>query len=261
MPDQSGIHFTDEGNGFPVLFIHGFCETHQIWNSFSKKLAKDFRLLSIDLPGFGKSELLPTPFSIADVASRVIHWLKSLNIDSCMAIGHSLGGYVTLAIAEQHPTLFKGFCLFHSTAYADTEERKLSRNKVIEFVSRNGVAPFIESFIPPLFYNQLNPHIPAIVALASQTKREALITYVEAMRDRPDRTHVLEQFKGSVLFIAGEKDGGITPESVKRQSELNPKSTLHVLPEVAHMGMFEKERLTLELTRRFLLSQSQYIDP
>jgi pimeloyl-ACP methyl ester carboxylesterase len=258
MPDQSGIHFTDEGNGFPVLFIHGFCETHQIWNSFAKELAKDFRILSIDLPGFGKSELLPTPFSITDVASRVIEWLKSLHIDSCVTIGHSLGGYITLAMAEQHPALFKGFCLFHSTAYADTDERKLSRNKVIEFVSRNGVALFIESFIPPLFYDQLNPHIPAIVALASQTNQETLIAYVEAMRDRPERTRVLEKFKSPVLFIAGEKDEGISPESVKKQSELNPQSLLHVLPKVAHMGMFEKERLTLELTKGFLLSQSQY---
>jgi pimeloyl-ACP methyl ester carboxylesterase len=65
----------------------------------------------------------------------------------------------------------------------------------------------------------------------------------------PERTHVLERFKSPVLFIAGEKDGGISPESVKKQSELNPKSILHVLPEVAHMGMFEKERLTLELTK------------
>jgi|APTNR8051073442_1049403.scaffolds.fasta_scaffold00001_596 pimeloyl-ACP methyl ester carboxylesterase len=258
MPEQSEIHFTDEGSGFPVLFIHGFCETHQIWNSFAKVLSKDFRILSIDLPGFGKSELLPQPFTIADVAKKVIHWLRSLHIDSCIVIGHSLGGYVTLAMAEQHPTLFKGFSLFHSTAYGDTEERKLSRNKVIEFVTRNGVSPFIESFIPPLFYDQLNPHIPAVVALASQTKQETLIAYVEAMRDRPERTRVLEQFNSPVLFIAGDKDGGISPESVKKQSELNPKSILHVLPEVAHMGMFEKERLTLELTRGFLLSQSQY---
>ena len=255
---ESGIHFKDEGNGFPILFIHGFCETHQIWDSFSKELARDFRILSIDLPGFGKSELLQTPFSIADVASRVIQWLKNLRIDSCIAIGHSLGGYVTLAMVEQHPILFKSFGLFHSTAYADTDERKLSRNKVIEFVSRNGVAPFIESFIPPLFYDQLNPHIPAVVALASQTKQETLIAYVEAMRDRPERMHVLEQFQRPVLFIAGERDGGISPESVKKQSELNPQSILHILPEVAHMGMYEKERLTLELTRGFLLSQSQY---
>lgn len=258
MPEQSGIHYADEGSGFPVLFIHGFCETHKIWNSFAKDLAKGFRILSIDLPGFGKSELLPTPFSITDVASRVNQWLKNLHIDSCIAIGHSLGGYVTLAMVEQNPKLFKGFCLFHSTAYADTDERKLSRNKVIEFVSRNGVVPFIESFIPPLFYDHLNPHIPAVVALASQTKQETLIAYVEAMRDRPERVHVLEQFKNAVLFIAGEKDGGISPESVKKQSELNPQSILHILPEVAHMGMFEKERLTLELTRGFLLSQSRY---
>lgn len=258
MPEQAGINFTDSGKGFPILLIHGFCETHQIWDSFSKELSRDFRVLTLDLPGFGKSESLPTPFTITNVATKLLVWLRHLHIESCVVVGHSLGGYVALAMVEQQPENFKAFGLFHSTAYADPVDRKVMRNKVLEFVVRKGVAPFIESFIPPLFYNQSNPQISHVVKLASQTKRETLMAYVEAMRDRPDRTHVLYQFKGPILFITGEKDGGITPESIKIQSEFNPKSVYHQLPEVAHMGMFEKANLTLQLVKGFLLSQTRY---
>lgn len=254
MPDQSGVFYTDQGKGFPILLIHGFCETHEIWSAFSKELSKDFRVLTIDLPGFGNSKLLNSSFSIADVASNVLEWLGELQIKSCVAIGHSLGGYVTLAIAEQEPEVLKAFGLFHSTAYADTEERKLSRNKVIEFVSKHGVQPFIESFIPPLFFDQSNKHILPLVRLAFQTPPETLIAYVQAMRDRPDRTNVLQFFKNPTLFIAGEKDTGISPESIRKQVGLTAIGTLHILPEAAHMGMFEEEVITLSQVREFLIN-------
>jgi pimeloyl-ACP methyl ester carboxylesterase len=252
MPEQSEIFYTDQGKGFPILLIHGFCETHEIWNTFSKELSRDFRVLTIDLPGFGKSELLDNSFSITDVASKVLEWLKQLQIKSCVAIGHSLGGYVTLAMVEQQPETLKAFGLFHSTAYADTEERKLSRNKVIEFVSKYGVQTFIESFIPPLFFDQSNKHILPLVKLASQTRPDTLVAYIKAMRDRPDRTNVLQYFEGHVLFIAGERDGGISSESIRKQAELAAKGIVTVLPEVAHMGMFEDEGTTCLKVRGFM---------
>jgi pimeloyl-ACP methyl ester carboxylesterase len=256
MPEQAGIFYADQGKGFPVVLIHGFCETHEIWRSFSQELSRNFRVIAIDLPGFGKSQLLQEPFSITDVGSKVLQCLHALKIESCIAIGHSLGGYVSLAMVDEQPKLFKGFGLFHSTAYPDAEDRKLSRNKVIEFVSKHGVAPFIESFIPPLFFRHDNPHIAPVVRLASQTNVATLIAYVKAMRDRPDRTNVLREFEGAILFIAGEKDSGISPDSMRKQASLVAKVDFNLLPEVAHMGMFENEDGTLSLVHKFLTQET-----
>jgi pimeloyl-ACP methyl ester carboxylesterase len=256
MPKQSGIFYTDQGKGFPVLLLHGFCETHEIWNSFSKALSKNFRVLCLDLPGFGGSELLPPGFSIDDVAAKVHSFLEKLKIEECISIGHSLGGYVTLSMTDQRQKAMKAFGLLHSTAYPDAEERKISRNKVIEFVSKYGVTPFIESFIPPLFYDKTNTHIQPLVKLASQTRLDTLVGYVKAMRDRPDRTNLLERFNRPILFITGEKDTGITPDSVQKQAFLAPKATLHLLSEVSHMGMFENEEETLRYTYEFLKNAS-----
>jgi pimeloyl-ACP methyl ester carboxylesterase len=252
MPEHSGIFYSDLGKGFPVILIHGFCETHEIWDSFSSDLSKDYRVICLDLPGFGRSRLLSDGFSIADVATKVHSLLEAIKINECIVIGHSLGGYVALAMADQHPEILNAFGLFHSTAYPDSEEKKISRNKVIEFASTHGVAPFVESFIPPLFYDQSNPHIQTLVKLASGTKQETLIAYVKAMRDRPDRTKVLHHFKHPILFITGEKDGGITPDSVKKQANLSSNVTLHMLPEVAHVGMFEDRKTTLKQVQEFL---------
>lgn len=157
-----------------------------------------------------------------------------------------------LAMLNQQPQLFTGACLFHSTAFADSDEKKISRNKVIEFVTNHGVKPFIESFIPPLFYNQSNPRISDVVNLALGTKKETLISYVGAMRDRPDQTEVLKKFKGPILFVSGEKDGVVSPESLEKQSKMANRPVLHVLPEVAHMAMFESEQVVMNQIRDFL---------
>jgi pimeloyl-ACP methyl ester carboxylesterase len=256
MPEQGNVFYTDQGTGFPVILIHGFCETHEVWTRFAQQLSKVFRVISVDLPGFGKSKSLPKGFSVADAASRINELLVQLEITACIPVGHSLGGYITLAMVNQQASLFSGFGLFHSTAYADSEERKASRNKVIEFVSKNGVAAFIETFIPPLFYDTSNPHIPFAVKMALQTKQETLIGYAQAMRDRPDLTSVIEKFNNPIIFIAGEKDTVIPLETLQKQAELAAKPQLYVIPNVAHMGMFEKETETLNLTREFLVKTS-----
>ena len=256
MPEHNNVFYTDQGEGFPVVFIHGFCETHEVWNRFAEKLSKDFRVISVDLPGFGNSASLPENFSIADAGAQIINLLKQLEIKKCVSIGHSLGGYVTLAMVKQQASLFSGFGLFHSSAYADTEERKAARNKVIEFVSKNGVPAFIETFIPPLFYDKANPDIPFAVKMALQTKQETLIGYAKAMRDRPDLTGVIEKFNHPVMFMAGEKDTVIPPEALEKQSKLAAKPHLFIIKGAAHMGMFEKESETLSLTHKFLVKAS-----
>lgn len=256
MPEKLNVFYTDEGKGFPVVLLHGFCETHEVWNRFSKSLSTDFRVISVDLPGFGSSKILPEGFSIADAASQVIALLNELKISKSIVIGHSLGGYVTLAMVKQKTELFAGFGLFHSTAYADSEERKASRNKVIEFVYKNGVAAFIETFIPPLFHDKSNPDIPFAVKMALKTPQETLIGYAKAMRDRPDLTSVIRDFKNPILFIAGEKDTVIPTDAVEKQAKMAAKPQLSIVKNAAHMGMFEKEAETVNLTREFLVKAS-----
>lgn len=256
MPEKENVYYTDRGKGFPVILIHGFCETHEVWTRFAEQLSTDFRIITVDLPGFGKSKSLSEGFAVADVASKINALLGQLEITKCIAVGHSLGGYVTLEMIHQQTSLFSGFGLFHSTAYADSDERKAARNKVIDFVSNNGVADFIQTFIPPLFYDKANPDIPFAVNMALQTKKETLIGYAKAMRERNNLTGVIQKFNNPIMFMAGEKDTVIAVETLQNQAKTAIKPHLYVIPNVAHMGMFEKEAETLNLTHEFLVKAS-----
>jgi pimeloyl-ACP methyl ester carboxylesterase len=249
---MNSIYFRELGVGFPVVLLHGFPFTNQIWDSFAQKLAEDFHVITPDLPGFGHSGLPLDPLTIDSVAKILITWLREKKISKSILIGHSLGGYVTLAMAKRAPELFAGIGLFHSTATADSDEKKESRDKVIEFITKNGVEKFTSNFIGPLFADQHHSGIKVIQTIAVQAQENTVKGYTQAMRNRPDNTGVLSDFKKPILFIAGEKDGGIPVDAVKKQSLLNPHSELHILPGVAHMGMVESENQTVEIVRRFI---------
>ncbi len=249
---MTSIYYRELGTGFPVVLIHGFPFTSRIWDSFAQKLSTDFHVLTPDLPGFGNSGFPSEKLSIGSVASILIEWLRENGITRSIVIGHSLGGYVTLAMARQAPELFAAIGLFHSTASADSDEKKESRNKVIDFIDKNGVEKFTSNFISPLFADPQHHSINDIRNIAVQAKEDAVKAYTLAMRDRADSISLLSEIHKPVLFIAGEKDAGIPVDAVKKQAHLNPSSELHILPGVAHMGMVESENQTLEIVRRFI---------
>lgn len=247
------LFYKDIGQGKPVVLLHGFLETHLIWEHFAQALSKNYRVITIDLPGFGQSQL-PTknPFSLAEIATQLNAFLQGLTAEKISIIGHSLGGYVSLAMVEQAPELFSSFCLFHSTALADSVEKKEGRTKTIAFVQRNGALAFSANFIPPLFADPEHESIPFVRELAMQTSQRTITSYLEAMRDRPDSMAVLQSYKGAILFLAGSKDSVIPLESLKAQVEQSNNAFLEVFEGVGHMGMFEAPKETLEIVVNFL---------
>lgn len=240
----------------PLVLLHGFCETHQVWKHFEQTLSNYCRVLSPDLPGFGGSPLPAGNFRLPDVAEVLHSWLKELGINRCILLGHSLGGYVSLAFLEQYPQMVEGIGLMNSTAYADTEEKKQSRGHVIRFVEKHGVEKFIDSFVPQLFHShrrgQLKEEIEALRAIARTTPKESLIAYTQAMQHRKDRLEVLKHFRKPVLYLVGEEDQTVSLEDSKRQVRALSNYEVHILKETAHMAMYERPQESLEAIRHFV---------
>lgn len=246
------IYYRETGSGNPVVFLHGFCDSHELWTAFVEPFAKQYSVFTPDLPGFGKSEILPKPFSIDHVADAMAKWLQDLNLVPVVVVGHSLGGYIALALLERHPDLVAGIVLFHSTAYADSAERRQVRNKVIAFVEENGVTPFIDTFVPGLFADKKHPGIAAMYMRTKKTTQESLTGYAVAMRDRPDRSALLAVTSSPVLFIGGVKDTLIPLDDLRKQARLGRKTQLFELSDVAHMGMFEAAKQAQNILSNYL---------
>ncbi|WP_020532923.1 alpha/beta fold hydrolase [Flexithrix dorotheae] len=252
---MSKLSYTSSGDGVPLVLIHGFCESRKLWANFSAMLSVKYHVINVDLPGFGKSPLSVEKPSITYFAEEINGLLEDLKIEKCLMVGHSLGGYVSLAFASLYAQKLIGLGLFHSTAFSDSEEKKNTRVKAAAFIRENGTAKFVSSLFPGLF----SPHtrekfkneIQYFINAAENLDKEVVAKTMEAMRDRPDRRDVLKELDIPVLFVIGKDDGSVPMDQSLKECHLPKESIVHILGNVGHMGMIEEKNKTLEILSRF----------
>ena len=250
------LEYNDKGHGFPILLLHGFCEDKSLWSYCEKELSSRYRIITPDLPGFGESRLEDTELSMEYFAEKIKLLLDDLKIEKCILIGHSLGGYISLAFAEKYEIRLAGYGLFNSTAFADSEERKENRNKTITFIEKYGVPTFAQSFIPPLFSLQnkttLKTEIEALIKAATNSSEVGVLQTTKAMRDRKERIDVLKKSTVPVLFVIGENDTAVPMEKSLEQCYLPKLHSVHFLANAGHMGMIENKIESVKILFDFI---------
>jgi pimeloyl-ACP methyl ester carboxylesterase len=244
---SSKIFYRTVGAGKPVVLIHGFAEDGDVWKNQVEFLKDHFYVIIPDLPGSGKSELIDDMSieGMAEVINELLNIeLQKFPLQGAEGVGHSMGGYISLALAEKYPNILSSVALVHSSAFADSEEKKANRLKSIEFVKKNGAYEFLKAVITDLFTEDWAAANQEIVKLQVEKSKdftdEAIIAYYQAMINRPDRTHVLKGFGKPILFIIGEHDKAVPFEQSMQQCYLPNISYIHILRNSAHMGMFEE---------------------
>lgn len=255
--NERRCHYRTIGEGPMVVLLHGFGEDGGIWKNQYEALT-GFQLIIPDLPGSGKSDLIDD-MSIEGMADWLKELLSSFYLTSSkrtVIIGHSMGGYVTLALAEKYPGILNGFGLFHSTAYADSEEKKATRRKAIEFIKEHGAFEFLKTSIPNLYGSlsktEKKQLIEEQIAFSNNFSNEALVSYYEAMIKRPDRTGVLKSSKTPVLFILGKYDNAVPLKDGLEQCSLPDLAYIHVLESSGHMGMREEPKESNRILKNYL---------
>lgn len=255
------VHYKMYGKGIPVVLLHGFGEDSNIWNRQVEVLQNHCQLIVPDLPGTGNSHwnvvnVQRTP-SIDDLADCIQHLLLlQEGIQTCYLLGHSMGGYITLAFAEKYPSMLLGFGLIHSTAFADSDEKKRNRQRGIELMEQYGGYSFLKTTIPNLFgevFKKTNPQaVEQLIEQSADFPTPSLQAYYYAMMIRPDRTHVLKSNPLPVLFVLGTEDVAAPLNDVLQQTHLPLISYIHILDGVGHMGMWESTERLNELLIAFI---------
>lgn len=250
------LHYTDQGTGTALVLIHGFCESSFIWDDFVTTLAKKYRVITLDLPGFGKSSQPYEQPSLLNYADDVSETLMHLGIDKPVMIGHSLGGYVALAYGKKYGENLLGLGLFHSTAFADPESKKLTRTKSIDFIKTHGAETFIRNMFGNLFSSAkktvLKPEIEAFIMHCCETQASSIMKTQLAMRDREESINVITNLEVPILFIVGKDDQSVTLDKSMEQAAIPKNAVVHVLANVAHMGMIEEPVKTLKAVSNFM---------
>jgi pimeloyl-ACP methyl ester carboxylesterase len=219
------ISFSDTGKGTAIVLLHGFLENQWMWDGFVASFSKKYRIITIDLLGHGQTECLGYVHSMEDNADMVHAVLSELRIRKAIFVGHSMGGYVALALAELYPETIKGLVLLNSTSRADSEERKKNRDRAIVAVKQN-YTNFIRLSITNLFSEnnreRLISEIENVKIAALKTPLQGIVASLEGMKIRKDREVLLHFAPFPVLLILGKQDPVLNYEETKEQIENTP---------------------------------------
>ncbi len=248
------IHYQKRGKGPAIVFLHGFLENHSMWNDFSDVLHKNHTVIAVDLPGHGKSDDIAYVHTMEEMAEVVRAIVEKENIRRHYLVGHSMGGYVSMAYAEKYPDAIKGLVMFHSTASADTEQKKKDRDRAIKVVKHNKDL-FINEAVPKLFNTNYRPYTREIAVckrIAKKMSAKSIVAALEGMKIRLDREVVLKFAPYKVLYIIGKQDNVLPYKSLIKQAQIPEQGDYLLLENCGHMGHIEAKGQCIRTIKTFI---------
>jgi len=249
------VRYSDQAKGNVVVLLHGFLESLDIFDNFAKKLAEEFRVICIDLPGHGKTEVFEQPHSMEFMSDIVYEVLKETFVEKCTIIGHSMGGYVTLSFAEKYPEKLNGFSLFNSTPSADNELKRTARNLTIEDIKNGKKIQICKEHASKTFANEnvgkFIQEIGFAKIIALNTPEKGIIAALEGMKNRKDFSNILENTDLPFLYVLGMKDNFI-PSNILSLLKLPKKSQILILENSGHQGYIEETEKSVEAVVSFV---------
>lgn len=250
------LNFEKKGNGKETLvLLHGFLENISIWSDMEAYLAKDFTLIKIDLPGHGKSDTLAEVHTMELMADEVKQVVDRENLAQFHLLGHSMGGYISLAFAEKFPDSLKSLTLFFSTYFADDEEKKEQRIKSYRII-KDAFAHYARAGIPNLFNQNerdvLEGKIETALETALSTNNLGALACVKGMVARTDKKHILENLEAKIVVIAGKHDNAVKTD--KTINSLPDRTNIKsYIVDCGHNGHWEKPGICAEIINTELL--------
>jgi len=255
MTETVKLHFSEAGQGTPVVLLHGFPLSSAIWQP-QLKLSNQYRVITPDLRGHGKS---PAPEGIYDMdllARDVLALLDDLKIPKAVIMGHSMGGYATLALWKLAPERFLALGMISSQAGADTQEARERRLSLAEKVAtEGGKGVVIEGMLGKLFAPDIEPDDPKIEEIRqimSASPGAGIVGSLEGMAARRDSVTALPGISVPTLILTGEKDQIIPQAKGEEMLAALPNATMAIIEDAGHMPMLERPDATTAAIRRFL---------
>lgn len=250
---NGSIAYKEGGAGRPVVLLHGYLESKNIWGDFAISLCERYRVICIDTPGHGLSHFTGDELTMELAAEAVLLVLDDLGVTTAALIGHSMGGYVALAFAEHFSHRLAGICLFHSTPNADTEEKRKNRFREIDLVLRGKLELIVTNSIPSAFaaaeLSSMANEVEHAKRIALATPSKGVVAGLKGMASRKDRNDVLAGLSVPSLLIFGAVDSYIPSSVAMLLKEKHHHSKVLMLSNSGHMGFLEQpNQATIAIT-------------
>lgn len=252
------VHYSVEGNGRVLLFLHGYLESSAIWEEFTGRFTDRYKVICLDIPGHGASGILGPVHEMEEMARVAGAVLVAEQVSQVVVFGHSMGGYVTMEFLHLFPEKTAGYCLFHSTCFADNDEKKLNRDREISLVMCGKKMQIIHTNIPKGFaeknLDRFAPYVNRAKQIAAGSPDEGIVALLHGMKSRRDHTELFRKTSPLPLLIWGRRDNYIGAEVFEKLRNIAPEASVVILEESGHMGFIEEPENAYRGITRYLAS-------
>lgn len=240
-----------------VVLLHGYLESLRVWDDFVGLLTDKVRVVAIDIPGHGRSSNIAPVHTMELMADVVAGVLDALQIDKVTLVGHSMGGYISLAFCAAYAERLEGLVLLSSSPNPDTELKRENRRREIALV-KAGKKDMLARVAPEAGFAEMNRdslrrYINNLVEQVHITDDEGIVALLGGMIERKDQNEMLRNSRVRQLFIMGTHDGYIPVEAAQEFIAKNPQAKVAWLDKSGHMGFIEEPETCATALLEFVL--------
>ena len=255
------IEFSVSGQGTIIVLLHGYIESLNIWEDFTEKLLEhNYKVISIDLPGHGNSDVIAEVHSMKMMAEVVNEVLLELNVEKCVMVGHSMGGYVTMEFVENYSNKIHAYCLFNSVPFSDSDEKKNVRDRLIKSIEQGKKVLLAKEHVSKTFATENKDKFVEekgfLKIIGINTSDEGTIAALKGMKIRKNHKETFEKTEIPVLWILGKKDNFISPEII-HQIAKSDKTDIVFLENSGHQGFIEEKERSFDVLNNFIKKFNQ----
>ncbi len=252
LPQPVALHVTERGQGFPVVLLHGFPFDHTLWDVQAEALSAICRVIAPDLRGHGQSPVTAGPYTMDLLAQDIFALLDQLNIMRAVWIGHSMGGYLSMAALRLAPQRIAGLGLVATHAHADSDDKRAARLATAERVLTEGSATAAQGMLASMFapgYDLESPAAQAVLRVMSTTAPEAMAAAQRGMAARPNAIETLRGAHVPAVVVAGAQDQIVALDVARHMANALPQGQFLAIQHAGHLPMIEQPDMTTAALR------------
>jgi 3-oxoadipate enol-lactonase len=246
----------------PIIFIHGFPFSLEMWEPQMRALPNQFRAIAYDVRGHGHSDVGNGQYSIEFFVDDLIGLMDHLVIERATVCGLSMGGYIALRAIERHPERINGLVLCDTKSSPDSDEGKVKRATTLRSLKMDGVDPFADNFVKTVFaestFSARPETVESIRSVIKSTSPIGIGGILLALAARTDTTATLAKIKVPTLILCGERDLLTPPKDSESMHKQIAGSVFHVIPSAAHLSNLENSGFFNEKLVAFLKSMHHF---
>lgn len=260
MAGDTPLHLCDSQNGDKcLLLLHGYLESMLVWDSFIPHLYKDMRVITVDIPGHGISMVKGECHTMEFLAQVIADGVRALGVEKCTVVGHSMGGYVALAMCEHQVEILDGVVLLSSTPNPDSELKRVNRLREIDLV-KQGKKELLAKIAPAAGFaaanrSRMKVYIEELEDQVYITEDEGVVALLNGMMNRKDQNKMFSELSIPRMFIFGKQDEYIPTEAAEKIVEQHPEATVVWLSNSGHMGFLEEPSTVAQALKSFVLGE------